>query len=66
MALEREFREANTLKLVTLDRFIPSTVSVTKPAQQTKALELESPELGGMFPSTKQFIPVRLLRPKCS
>ena len=28
---------------------MPSTVSVTKPAQQTKALELERPELGGVY-----------------
>lgn len=66
MLLERKDPGALLSTVVTLDRLIPNAVSVTKPAQQTKALELERPELGGIFPSTRQFIPVRSLRPKCS
>lgn len=54
------------IMVLTLESLSPSTVRVTNPAQQTRALELERPELGGIFPSTRQFIPRSLLRPKCS
>lgn len=47
------------LKAFTLDRDFWFASIVTSPAQQTKALELDRPELGGTVPSTTHDIPAR-------
>jgi len=39
---------------------------VTRPAQHTRALELDSPELAGTVPSTTQHIPANEDKLKCS
>jgi len=49
-----------------LERDFPLASMVTRPAQHTKALELDRPELAGMVPSTIHRIPTNLGRLKFS
>lgn len=50
----------------TLERDFWFASVVTNPAQQTKALELDRPELGGMVPSTRQDMPAKRAIPNSS
>jgi hypothetical protein len=50
----------------TLERDFSLASIVTRPAQHTKALELDRPELAGMVPSTTHCIPTKLGRLKFS
>lgn len=50
----------------TLERDFWFASIVTRPEQQTKALELDRPELGGIVPSTTQDIPAKWFSPNFS
>lgn len=54
------------VKHFTLERDFWFASIVTSPAQQTKALELDRPELGGMVPSTTHDIPAKWASPHFS
>lgn len=51
---------------ITLERDFWFASIVTRPAQQTKALELDRPELGGTVPSTTHDIPAKWAIPNFS
>lgn len=57
---------AYIVKPLTLVRDFWFASIVTSPAQQTKALELDRPELGGMVPSTTHDIPAKCAIPNFS